>query len=650
MKQSQPSKRTLVIVEKRKLLLDFCFHAPGDGQKIKKMRMLDTTAETETLTHNISTNNTLDKVNLTINHRDSQADTSSKKQMPPRVKEGKADAKSSDEMDAADSDIEVDIEKVHGEEGQQLKYTSRAKIDFAQLTATIQFASDHLEENGKNKESTSPDFSKIEQLMPKDQPDSISTPTQEASTITSFTEHYASAHNIIIPSTAKYPHLQPDPNNIDLYCQMCVRTFKTQITFLQHLRLLHKIRHPYKASVRTSVELKDSTVLENLSNKMLDSKSTTVSSKSPNVTPSLTSASSDQNSAMPLAPTDPEAVKRDTNSPAIQVSKIGSNNSSTSSMAQFETMLTSAIQNAANDLAIGLFINNGLMNRIPTSPSPSSSSPPKQNQSPAKAPSTVVAPEPTMQGSLVAPYPDLLDPHNYCRCCDTTFANPVDYRKHCRTQHTIPLPDRNDPNFFCYVCNLKSPDLFTYRKHLAQIHQMKGFPDMFDIKCYHCSRTFAVGKRYSAHLVKVAKKEQKLQLMENRPPPMWDDPSFHCSRCLKTFKDDTGYKKHLRRMHGMRGKDSYKISQDAQEKSNHSNEVVEGEDEDKDHYFCFACQKDYFDKQEFDQHLKEAHRLNLTKASVDNLKIAPSPPVFAKPLDPTLYYFMMRDIGQVKSN
>lgn len=178
---------------------------------------------------------------------------------------------------------------------------------------------------------------------------------------------------------------------------------------------------------------------------------------------------------------------------------------------------------------------------------------------------------------------------------------------------------------------------------------MKGFPDMFDIQCHHCEQIFADEKKYSAHLKQVAKKEEEKREYESRPLPLWDEPTFHCSKCLKTFASDNSYKAHLRSVHRMSAK-YHKNLQIAQKTNSQNNEVVDAENANKDHFFCFACRRDFYDKLEFDQHLKEKHNLNLTMSSIDSLKIAPSPPVFAKPLDPTLYYFMMKDIGQAHSH
>lgn len=453
--------------------------------------------------------------------------------------------------------------------------------------------------------------------------------------------HYLSAHDITVPKSAKRPDLQPDPDNTDYFCQMCQKKYKNRVTFAAHLKVLHNIRCPYVDPPPVTIKSKDAAVLEDLSTKLLDSESAIVNSTDPNATPSLTP---------------PSTVQSNTNLAATKKSKrksatLASKKAPTSSKAETKTVISALkIQNDTSDFAVKFFIKDGQMNRTVSTRTPPPTLKPSELELQAIAPSPVIiAPQPTMQRDLVAPYPDLLDPNYYCRCCDKTFSKKDIYRKHCRVAHTLPLPDRNDSNFFCYVCNLKSPDLFTYQKHMSKIHLMKGFPAMFDIQCYHCDNTYADAKRYNAHLAKVAKKLERIQLVEKRPPLTWDEPSFHCSKCLKTFDDDQKYKAHLRSYHGMTAKKYHENIQNILMEGSHSNEVLDKKDAHQEHFFCFACRKDFFNKHEFHQHIKEAHKLNLSNACVENLKIASSPNMFPEPLDPTFYYSMMKGACQFGS-
>lgn len=182
MKKSQPSKRKLVIVEARKLELDFCFDASEDGQNIKKMRMLDTNTKAETLTHIISTNDALDKTNSTINRRDSQADPLLSDSLAHRV-EKEANVKGTDEGDVAHGDTEIDIEGVDVEEDKQTEATSKTNTnDLAQSAATTEAASGDQEENGKVEESTTPDLSTTESTSTKEKATLLPNPTQAANT------------------------------------------------------------------------------------------------------------------------------------------------------------------------------------------------------------------------------------------------------------------------------------------------------------------------------------------------------------------------------------------------------------------------------------------------------------------------------------
>ncbi|KAK4514744.1 uncharacterized protein ATC70_002347 [Mucor velutinosus] len=665
MKKSHPSKRSLVIVERRTLSLDFCFDEPDDGQKIKKMRMLDTSGNTETLTHIISANDPLDKANSTTHHRDSQAEPSLNKNLNCRVGDKEeVGAEGSDEIEAACSDIKGLKDK--GEQQTEAAYKTN-KGDFTQSVAAPQAASDRRRENDKFEQVTTSSLSKDKpttapHTKTQQAPKPIPSPAQEANTTepanllihtrqchlcvfppTTFSElilHYAAAHNITIPKTAKYLHLQPDLDNVDDVCQMCDRKYKSRATFISHLQKMHKIQCSSAKVAPIPTSSKVPTVHENLNNKVLPA---TASSKSPDATSSFTAPSSDQNSATPTAP---NAVQK--NKKATPASNIKKNDSPTSKKAQAKSATSSSTtQNDSDAFAVKFLLEDGLLNSsVSTSPSRS----PTQSLSPAEASSPAIAPQSAMQRNFVALYPDLLDPHNYCKCCKKTFSSKHVYRNHCKTAHSIPLPDPNDPNFFCYVCNLKNPDLFTYRKHMSKVHRMNGFPKMVDIKCHHCRNTFTNERKYSEHLKKVAQWEQEIQLMEKRPTPMWDEPSLHCSKCLKTFETDKSYKGHLRYFHGMSATKYYKRLQEVENDHNQSNKALDRENADKDHFFCFACRKDFFDKYQFDQHLKETHKLRLSNTSISNLKIAPSPQVFAKPLDPTLYYFMMRGVGQANSN
>ncbi|KAL9558809.1 hypothetical protein MBANPS3_000709 [Mucor bainieri] len=653
MKQSRKSsKRTRVFVETRSLQLDFCFSAPEDGQTIKKMRMLDPkTHAVETLTRIITTrHDALGPANLTIHHPNDATYA--------RVEE-EVDVDGLDAANAASSDVEIDIETVDHEEDKQTKATPITKSkDIAKSVATLRVAKDHHQDKATKasapeldkttaKKKPQPAKTQVNQAEEKSQPTKKqANPAEEAQTtsikkakkpvltipcqlcqekfarISELPIHYAEAHNMIVPRSAKYPLLKPDPHNVDLYCNMCDKKLKTQITFDCHMQSLHKLD---RLPPPIPAQPKEPQVLENLSNKVL-------------------SANAEG------------ATKDSAGNPAVQAGNM-------ENAKHIKTAMPDPnVQNAASEFAVKFFLKNGLMNRTVTSPSPPASRPPPpppaQNPPPPPPPAAAAATPPSllppitpaMQGMLLAPpYPDLLDPHNYCKCCNMSFNSRSSYWKHCRRYHTFPLPDPNDPNFFCYVCSLKNPDLFTYQKHMGDVHQMTGFPDMVDIQCYHCSRTFATGKKYSTHLKKVAKWEEEAKEASKRPPPTWNDPSFHCSKCVKTFENDKSYKSHLRSLHSMSASKYQKIVKDAQQAlSNQSNAMaVEKQAAHQDHFFCFACRKDFFDQREFDQHLRQTHQLTLTKASIDSLKIAPSPPAFAKPLDPTLYYFMMKDVGQV---
>lgn len=163
MKKSQPSKRTVVIVERRKLPLDFSFNAPSDGQKIKKMRMLNTRADAATLTHIISTNDALNKENLTISHCDSQTNKYTKHRVEEDV-----EIERLGDTDVANSDIEVDIEGLDDEERQQIEAASKAKRDQgkngkAEQTITPDLGNDEL--TRKRLAPTSKPIQKVEPTM-----------------------------------------------------------------------------------------------------------------------------------------------------------------------------------------------------------------------------------------------------------------------------------------------------------------------------------------------------------------------------------------------------------------------------------------------------------------------------------------------------
>lgn len=462
-----------------------------------------------------------------------------------------------------------------------------------------------------------------------------------------LTLHYHSAHNLTIPMIARFPQLQPDPDNINNYCQMCDRHYKHRATYLAHLKKMHRMsvsnaRAAPIPQITPKIPLL-AALIEKIGTKVLVFDSEAYN-KSRSATPSLTPPSSN---AAPAAPSDER-----NNIPTIPVNDSQSNTtlSTSSSTTQTETATpTGTVQN--EDVALKFAIKDGLTTGTASS-APSSPTTPitsKQQSPVAIAPNSEITLISALQPDPVAPYPDLQDPNYYCKCCNKTLSTRTLYLRHCRQKHELPLPDPDDPDFFCKVCNMKSPDLFTYRKHLGEFHQMKKFPEMVNIDCYHCKKTYANEKSYGAHLRNVAKKEKEFQLFQERPSPIWDDPNFHCIKCLKRFEADYRYKAHLRSVHGMSAK-SFEENNSVQNDGDNSDEILDtGEDAIKDHFFCFACRKEYFDKLKYHHHLKEAHTLDLGDAVIDTLRIASSPQTFAKPLDPTLYYFIMKSIGLVHS-
>ncbi|EPB87479.1 hypothetical protein HMPREF1544_05673 [Mucor circinelloides 1006PhL] len=646
------------------------------------MRMLDTDAETKTLTHIIRVSDTLNKRNLTNNHRDNRLNPTTINYLKQNVvvEEEEVDIEGLHESSTDDDSI-IDVEKIDDEKDQQTEATPKSnQDDLIQSVAALQVAGDHQRKDDKVEKPTASDLDidepplsppppttkeakampastqKVDTAKPVVNAQSIATTStvnvsngsdinhqhqchlcvESRPDFFQLTLHYHSAHNLTIPTIARFPQLQPDPDNINNYCQMCDRHYKHRATYLAHLKKMHrmsvsKARPVLIPQTAPKIPLL-AALIENIGTKVLlfDSEAY---NKSRSATPSLTPPSSN---AAPAAPSDEQ-----NNIPTIPANESQNNTtlSASSSTTETETATpTSTVQNedAALKFARKDSLATGTVSSAPSSPTAPITS--KQQSLVAIAPS-----------SEIAPYPDLQDPNYYCKCCNRTLSTRTLYLRHCRQMHDLPLPDPDDPNFFCKVCNMKSPDLFTYRKHLGEFHQMKKFPEMVDIDCYHCQKTYANEKSYGAHLRNVAKKEKELQLFEERPSPIWDDPNFHCRKCLKRFEADYRYKAHLRSVHGMSVK-SFKENNSVQNDGDHSDKIMNtGEDAIKDHFFCFACRKEYFDKLKYHRHLKEVHTLDLDDAVIDTLRIASSPRMFAKPLDPTLYYFIMKGIGLVHS-
>lgn len=193
MKKAQSPKDAVVIIERRKLPLDFYFETLRDGQKIKKLRMLDTDAETETLTHIIRVGDTLNKGNLTNNHRDNRLNPTTINYLKQNVEEEEVDIEGLHESSTDDDSI-IDVEIIDDEKDQQTEATPKSnQDDLVQTVAALQVAGDHQGKNDKVEKPTTSDLDKDEPPLSPPPP----TTTKEAKAMPASTQKVDTAKPVV---------------------------------------------------------------------------------------------------------------------------------------------------------------------------------------------------------------------------------------------------------------------------------------------------------------------------------------------------------------------------------------------------------------------------------------------------------------------
>ncbi|KAL9540755.1 hypothetical protein MBANPS3_009501 [Mucor bainieri] len=240
----------------------------------------------------------------------------------------------------------------------------------------------------------------------------------------------------------------------------------------------------------------------------------------------------------------------------------------------------------------------------------------------------------------------------YCRKCDIAFKSlkeVLDHRKathntrSTKIKHINIEPDVNDPNNYCKSCESYYSSRYLYRGHLRATHHMvlgtevwtkpraDVHPDPQDPNAYcrSCQRFYSNQGVYREHLKTVHKADlDRLRPVRNTDmiPPDWNDPNLHCSSCDSTFKSRPPIKKSPRKTDLVLNnycnvcKRSYKHTKAYRahckkvhglEPVKFANPNVAPDINDPDNY-CKTCDKHMSSKTIFKSHLRLIHSVDET--------------------------------------
>ncbi|GAN11640.1 hypothetical protein MAM1_0768d11218 [Mucor ambiguus] len=228
--------------------------------------------------------------------------------------------------------------------------------------------------------------------------------------------------------------------------------------------------------------------------------------------------------------------------------------------------------------------------------------------------------------------PDINDPNNYCKSCESQYKSRIMYRTHLKRIHHMMLqsllklkhkfektgiaPDPEDQNAYCCSCDRFYQNMVCYRRHLKAVHKMTPMqlkhkrrtrransiknpnivPDYYDpnLHCSSCNQTYGSKKQYRTHCAGVHGLRARSKPQKGCLPDA-NDLNNYCKACDYTYANKRGYRYHCYRVHGL--KPPKFVNPDAIPDINNP------------YNYCKTCDKRYVARRHFKLHLRVVHKI-----------------------------------------